>query len=333
MMATQKPAGQGHMEGMQMNDHEALSLFFNHLCPYIRRAWDGAVYDGWQLKERVIFDYELIYIMSGGAVITVGERAYEAQRGDLFFLKPLIPHSITPTPVEPFRQPHIHFDMFYQDNSEEVYVSFWNREELGSDIRLARDDEYWLSALEIPDKLTVEDPAFVEQLMMKIIDRAESPEPVDALFNKAYLLELLAYLFGGLLKKRGQEHLEQDNMAQIEQNLEKARQYILEHVNQNISIEAAAREAGFSKGYFSKVFKARYNQSPATMHARLRMEHAKQMLMYSSMTVTAVARELGFDSIHTFSRAFKEMYQLSPKAYRQRHALAADEAQEEDGHV
>lgn len=308
-----------------MSDREALSLFFNHLCPYIRRAWDGTVYEGWHLNERVIFDYEIIYIMSGSATVTVGSEAYEAQQGDLFFLKPLIPHSITPRPGTPFRQPHIHFDMFYQDNSEEVYVSFWNRDELGSDIRLARDDGYWLSALEIPDKIVVEDPACVEGLMMKIIDRAESPDPVDALLNKAYLLELLAYLFGGIVKKRDREALDADDLAEIEQNLERARQYILDHVNRSITTEEVAREAGFSKGYFAKVFKERYNQSPITMHARLRMERAKQMLIYSSMSVTAVAQELGFDNIHAFSRSFKEMYQLSPKAYRQKHAVATDE--------
>ena len=308
-----------------MSDREALSLFFNHLCPYIRRAWDGTVYDGWHLNERVIFDYEIIYIMSGSATVTVGSEAYEAQQGDLFFLKPLIPHSITPRPGTPFRQPHIHFDMFYQDNSEDVYVSFWNRDELGSDIRLARDDGYWLSALEIPDKIVVEDPACVEGLMMKIIDRAESPDPVDALLNNAYLLELLAYLFGGIVKKRDREALDAVDVAEIEEYLDRARLYILDHINRSITTEEVAREAGFSKRYFAKVFKERYNQSPITMHARLRMERAKQMLIYSSMSVTAVAQELGFDNIHAFSRSFKEMYQLSPKAYRQKHAVVTDE--------
>ena len=66
------------------------------------------------------------------------------------------------------------------------------------------------------------------------------------------------------------------------------------------------------------------------MHTRLRMERAKQMLVYSSMSVTTVAQELGFDNIHAFSRAFKEMYQLSPKAYRQKHAVAADEMPAEE---
>lgn len=304
-----------------MSNKDTISLFFNRLCPYIRRAWDGTVYEGWHITERVIFDYEILYIMEGSAIVTVKDTVYYARPGDLFFLKPLIPHSITPDPGVTFRQPHIHFDMFYQDNSEEVYVSFWNRDELGSDIRLARDDGYWLSVIDIPDKMTVADPAYIERLMMEIIDLAESFDPVDALLNKAHFLELLAYLFRGILEKPGRGEIAEVSAEDAEQNLEHARQYIMEHVNQSISIDEVARAAGFSKAHFSRMFKVRYGQSPATMHARLRMERAKQMLIYSSMTVTAIANELGFDNIHSFSRAFKEAYQLSPKSYRQKRSL------------
>ena len=310
-----------------MYDRVSVIAFFNRLSPYIRRAWDGEVYLGWHLNERVIFDYELIYISTGSAVIKVGEQSYEAQTGDLFFLRPLVPHSLMPNPEQPFRQPHIHFDMFYQDNSEEVYVSYWRLDELGRDIQLARDDRFWLSALDIPTKIRVSDPAYVEATMMKIIDRPESADPVDMLRNKATFIELLAYIFSEILDDAGESYKDDcRNAKDIETALERARGYILDHISNNLSIESVAQVAGFSKGYLVKLFKLRYKQSPTAMHTSLRMERAKQMLVYSSMSVTAIAHELGFESIHSFSRAFKENCRTSPKQYRQYHNAQKDAA-------
>ena len=36
-----------------------------HLCPYIRLAIDQTLYLPWRLPERIIFDYELVYIKKG----------------------------------------------------------------------------------------------------------------------------------------------------------------------------------------------------------------------------------------------------------------------------
>jgi hypothetical protein len=44
-----------------------MNMDMNYLSPYIRVAQDSLVQSGMQLKNRVIFDYELIYIKSGEA--------------------------------------------------------------------------------------------------------------------------------------------------------------------------------------------------------------------------------------------------------------------------
>ena len=47
----------------------------------------------------------------------------------------------------------------------------------------------------------------------------------------------------------------------------------------------------------------------------LRIEKAKELLLYSDKNITQVAEELGYNSIHHFSSQFKRVVGLSPKSY------------------
>lgn len=73
--------------------------FLSNISPYVRRAWDGNMLSGWQLKERVIFDYEFVYIMEGEAEIAIEDRVYKAIPGELYIIRPFIRHSISMTSV------------------------------------------------------------------------------------------------------------------------------------------------------------------------------------------------------------------------------------------
>ena len=96
------------------------------LAPYIRFASDQHVDYPWLLEERIIYDYELLYIQSGEVVITVEDTVYHAGAGDVFLFRPGRRHSLEIVSPSGFQQPHIHFDLFYQDVSPEVPFSFKN---------------------------------------------------------------------------------------------------------------------------------------------------------------------------------------------------------------
>jgi hypothetical protein len=55
-----------------------------YFSPYIRVAMDSIIGAPWHLKERVIFDHELLYIKEGKVLITVEEKEYIGIPGDIF---------------------------------------------------------------------------------------------------------------------------------------------------------------------------------------------------------------------------------------------------------
>ena len=99
--------------------------FLWHINPYVRKAFYDRLMPHQVIGERIIYDYELLYIKSGRCVVTIEDQQYETQPGDLYFFRPGMRHSIIVFD-EPLIQPHIHFDLVYTGNSIKTPISFIN---------------------------------------------------------------------------------------------------------------------------------------------------------------------------------------------------------------
>ncbi len=90
---------------------------------------------------------------------------------------------------------------------------------------------------------------------------------------------------------------------------------------QHLGIEALANELGITGTYLNQVCQ-RLTGSNALhiLHERLMLE-ARRLLIYTTLTISQVADELGFDDPAYFTRFFKRHAGISPKLFRQkRHA-------------
>lgn len=286
----------------------------NRLSPYVRRAWDATMPVNWRLPERIIFDYELFYVSEGEAIVTIDEVEYAAEPGDIFLFKPLRVHAIQGIHDTSVRQPHVHFDFLYQEDSEEVYVPVWSLSEPGEDAHFAREDVTGPDMLGIPDKIVIPETRQVEALLFALIRESESISRFSVLRQKALLLEILACILEGLHGAGGQAILPPDDMTEL---MEAARRRLLQSLDQPLSIDDLAQAAGFSRNHFARLFRQHFGQAPGQYHTAMRILRARQLLSTTDYSITRVAEELGFDSIHSFSRAFKRETGLSPLFYRQ----------------
>jgi AraC-like DNA-binding protein/quercetin dioxygenase-like cupin family protein len=84
---------------------------------------------------------------------------------------------------------------------------------------------------------------------------------------------------------------------------------------QPISIAELAREIGYHRTYFSKVFKERTGMSPLAFLMKIRMEQARTLLR-SDLSIEQIAMSVGFNDPLYFSKQFKRWYGMSPSHYR-----------------
>lgn len=104
--------------------------------------------------------------------------------------------------------------------------------------------------------------------------------------------------------------------------IEKAKQYLNENLEKNISLKELASYCHISPFHFSRIYKM-FTGYPVYQYLQLlRLKHA-EMLLKTALPVADIAFQSGFNSIDYFSAAFKKLYKLSPTAFRTSHKKIA----------
>ncbi|MEM7336759.1 MAG: AraC family transcriptional regulator [Chloroflexota bacterium] len=99
--------------------------------------------------------------------------------------------------------------------------------------------------------------------------------------------------------------------AQIRQS----KAFMKQYYSEKIELEKIAAAAFMSRFYYIKVFKQVYGVTPRQYLKDLRISEAKKLLK-KGISVTQVCHDVGYQSLPTFSKAFKCGTGYSPKAYQ-----------------
>ncbi len=85
----------------------------------------------------------------------------------------------------------------------------------------------------------------------------------------------------------------------------------------NFSRAQLARELNTSEARISKIINAHFGKSLPQLMNELRIQDSLQLLTQTSAPVAVIAGEVGFNSLPTFNRVFKDVMGISPSDYRQ----------------
>ena len=83
-----------------------------------------------------------------------------------------------------------------------------------------------------------------------------------------------------------------------------------------LDIAALARIAHVSEAHFIRTFRATFGETPHRYLQRRRVERAMFLLVQTDRSVTDICLDVGFTSLGTFSRMFREIVGETPSAYR-----------------
>ncbi|MFN8247666.1 MAG: AraC family transcriptional regulator [Ferruginibacter sp.] len=92
----------------------------------------------------------------------------------------------------------------------------------------------------------------------------------------------------------------------------KAREILLQHIGDPITIKALSRKVAINECYLKKGFKEIFGTTIFDFYQGQRMEHAKYLLYDKGLSVTEVSLMLGYSSISHFSTAFKKHTGIKP---------------------
>jgi transcriptional regulator GlxA family with amidase domain len=90
---------------------------------------------------------------------------------------------------------------------------------------------------------------------------------------------------------------------------------------QPLDVPSLARVAHVSEAHFIRTFRATFGETPNRYLQRRRVERAMWLLRSTDRTVTDVCMAVGFSSLGTFSRVFREVVGEPPSVHRRRGPL------------
>lgn len=285
------------------------------ILPYVRRAWYHTMYPGELLRERVIFDYELIYIKEGKAVFTIEDHAYMGEPGDIFIFRPKCRHSIKVDPKGHLIQPHVHFDLIYRENRSDIPISFKNIDEITEkESRMFHPDILDDFCSPFPCHFHPHDIKYIEFLLFEVI--GEFNHPVDHYdpYQELRIVRLFLNLWEQVVNE-ARYSLKPIKNPQKE-NAKRIRLYIEHHISRAITADELSKAVCLSQGYMFKIFQEFYKVSPMHYHSLLRIQRAKSMIRNTNMTITEVSNRLGYHNVQDFCRAFKKIDGFSPNSYK-----------------
>lgn len=145
--------------------------------------------------------------------------------------------------------------------------------------------------------------------------------------DESYKIELQSYLSSILLIliRRFRQKTDARKLPDTDdQRLQAILTYLEEHYHQPVTLESTARKFYLSAGYLSRYFKQKTGTGFNRYLMEIRLKHAVRDLLYTTDTIAEIAMKNGFPNAKSFSRYFKEMYEMTPNQYRETHHLPAD---------
>ncbi|AHM62176.1 AraC family transcriptional regulator [Flammeovirgaceae bacterium 311] len=134
------------------------------------------------------------------------------------------------------------------------------------------------------------------------------------LYQEAKITELLCLLLDGyanyympLSKLPGRNDVEK---------LYALREYLHRHyLQQELSLASLGREFGLNEFTLKKGFKQLFNTTVFGYIQKLRMEHARLLMLEGGLSVSEAADALGYANPQHFSTAYKKQYGISPRKF------------------
>jgi AraC-like DNA-binding protein len=153
----------------------------------------------------------------------------------------------------------------------------------------------------------------LRQLLRKMLFEQSQGRTLNFLAMNIYLSELLVVL------SRSQKLSPITDANSL--RAERIRNYIDSRYFEIVSSDDISARMGISARHVNNIFKERYNMTPIQYLTEVRMELAKKMLADTDKDIVSICFEIGFETVSTFYRTFKNSYKIPPNKYRQVHRI------------
>lgn len=233
---------------------------------------------GWKIEPRTISNHELVLILSGQGEVRIEGRIHPLCPGSFLYFCPGLLHDMKTDDGDCLIFYAVHFNT---DSSLPDLPHFFH----------------------LPESRRVTE-------LFRSIEAARSRGTYLHRWQENLLLQSILL----------EIHLELHRAAvgsYTELRLRRAISYIHDNPTRHIDVDELLLKSGMGKSAFFQAFRQLTGTSPARYADRVRLEHARDLLLGTDWSVEQVAARCGYEDPFYFSRCFRKEFGLSPRKYRQ----------------
>ncbi|MEG1761408.1 MAG: AraC family transcriptional regulator [Hydrogenoanaerobacterium sp.] len=265
--------------------------YFEYTSDYF---FSGEVHDFW----------ELLYVDKGEVEVTAGETRYLLKKGDIIFHKPMEFHNLWANGRVAPNLIVISFEC------SSPAISFFEEKIL----TISDNERNLLGSILDEAKQTFSSPLSNPDLRM-LEKRTDTP------FASEQMIKLCLELMLILLIRRGDQQQPSTKITSSFQEKEisdvfnKITAYLEENVRNHITLDDVCHDNLVGRSYLQKIFREKSGGGVMDYYGRLKITAAKQKIREGTLNFTGIANDLGYSSIHYFSRHFKKITGMTPSEY------------------
>lgn len=242
----------------------------------------------WSMHERIIPDYDLLYIAQGSGTFIIDNTSFTARPGDLFIIPPGIKHAATHNLNDLFTVWAMHFTAHIH--------GIWELPAL----------------LSLPPKLSLPPatplPNLLKKAIIEQLDTSVYSNDAAQLYLRLVLIELTRML---------QHHETGLLPLTASSQILIIAHFILQNRNRKFTLGELAKGMSMSSSLLQKTTQKYAGMSPLNLVNRIKINAAKISLKNKQQPITTTAYTLGYTDTAYFSRVFKKHTGMSPKQYQQ----------------
>lgn len=259
-------------------------------------------YVNWHWHE----EFEIGFVTEGSVVLGCGNRKYQMECGDIFFINSNVLHSMHKNNTSKqavFKSIAFHSSIISESINSIFYIKYLLPILSNGNFReciITKDSNSYQSMLDILSK--VWNLVYSEDSDYEIKVRNE-----------------LSTLF--CILNRFQKNIKETNSPKmpnylLEKRVQVLLDYIHTHYKDKITIEELAKTASISKTEVLRCFKSIIGLSPINYLNSYRLQKAAQLLINTENNIQEIATDCGFDDNSYFSKLFKKNYHVTPHSFR-----------------
>lgn len=252
---------------------------------------------GYTIGEHNQFCYEISYVVSGEGVFFTDGKPYQVRKGDIYLSLPGEIHNGIADKINPFRYFYVGFN--FEDCKHEQ--SAFNH------IKKMFDQ---VNAPALSDKFNIRDP------FVNIFREIINAKNFTSLMISTYLHQIVVLAYRNYFDNWEKEYKPQNNSEKSKQVVYDIINYIDVNLCKVEDLSEIAEELGYSYSYISRVFSHETGLNIQEYYNKRRFEKAVELLKRSDMSITQIAEDLQYKSIHSFSKAFRKNFGISPSEYQ-----------------